>query len=50
VLPLEAIAPLDSPIAGGECQSLADLHLAPVIAYFTAAPEGEEAVARYTRL
>jgi len=47
---LEAIAPDDSPIAGGECWSLADYHLAPMMAYFTAAPEGEEAVACYTRL
>jgi glutathione S-transferase len=47
---LEAIAPGGSPIAGGECWSLADYHLAPMMAYFMAAPEGKEAVAHYTRL
>jgi glutathione S-transferase len=47
---LEAIAPGSSPIAGGENWSLADFHLTPMMAYFTAAPEGKEAVARYTRL
>jgi glutathione S-transferase len=47
---LEAIAPGASPIAGGEIWSLADFHLAPMMAYFTAAPEGEEALARYTKL
>src|SRR5215469_1288393 len=47
---LEAISPGESPIAGGEIWSLADFHLAPMMAYFTAAPEGEEALARYTKL
>jgi glutathione S-transferase len=47
---LEAIAPGSNPIAGGEIWSLADFHLAPMIAYFTAAPEGDEALARYTKL
>jgi glutathione S-transferase len=47
---LEAIAPGSSPIAGGDVWSLADFHLAPMMAYFTAAHEGEEALARYTRL
>jgi glutathione S-transferase len=47
---LEAITPGDSPIAGGKVWSLADFHLAPMMAYFTAAPEGEEALARYTKL
>jgi glutathione S-transferase len=31
-------------------RSLADFHLAPMMAYFTAAPEGEEAVARHPKL
>jgi glutathione S-transferase len=47
---LEAITPGDSPIAGGKVWSLADFHLAPMMAYFTAAPEGEETLARYTKL
>jgi len=47
---LEAITPGDSPIAGGKVWSLADFHLAPMMAYFTAAPEGEGALARYTKL
>ncbi|HWB49200.1 MAG TPA: glutathione S-transferase family protein [Stellaceae bacterium] len=47
---LEAIARGDSPIAGGKSWSLADFHLAPMMAYFTAAPEGAEALARYPRL
>jgi glutathione S-transferase len=47
---LEAITPGDSPITGGKVWSLADFHLAPMMAYFTAAPEGEEALARYTKL
>lgn len=47
---LEAIIPGDSPLAGGTVWSLADFHLAPMMAYFTTAPEGEEALARYARL
>ena len=47
---LEAITPGDSPIAGGKVWSLADFHLAPMMAYFTAAPEGEGALARHTKL
>ena len=30
--------------------SLADFHIAPMIAYFAAAPEGEEVLADYTKL
>ena len=47
---LETITPGGSPIAGGNIWSLADFHLAPMMAYFTAAPEGAEALARYTKL
>jgi glutathione S-transferase len=47
---LEAIVPGDGPVAGGGVWSLADFHLAPMMAYFTAAPEGAEALARYARL
>src|SRR5262245_42490764 len=48
--PERLFTPGDSPIAGGKVWSLADFHLAPMMAYFTAAPEGEEALARYTKL
>lgn len=34
----------------GERLSLADLHLAPMLAYFTAAPEGRDALARQPKL
>jgi glutathione S-transferase len=47
---LETIIPGDGPITGGKVWSLADFHLAPMMTYFTAAPEGEEALARYARL
>jgi glutathione S-transferase len=47
---LETIIPGGSPAAGGKVWSLADFHLAPMISYFTAAPEGEEALARYAKL
>jgi glutathione S-transferase len=47
---LEGITAGNHPIAGGEIWSLADFHLAPMMAYFTGAPEGEEALARYARL
>jgi glutathione S-transferase len=47
---LETIVPGDGPIAGGKVWSLADFHLAPMMAYFATAPEGEEALARYARL
>jgi glutathione S-transferase len=47
---LEAIIPGDSPVAGGTVWSLADFHLAPMMSYFTAAAEGEEALGRYPRL
>ena len=43
---LEAIGP----VAGGEVWSLADFHLAPMMGYFTTAPEGAEALARYRKL
>lgn len=38
---LEALVAPDGPVAGGAVWSLADFHLAPMMAYFTAAPEGE---------
>jgi glutathione S-transferase len=47
---LEAIVPDDGPVAGGEVWSLADFHLAPMMVYFTTAPEGAEALARYRKL
>ena len=47
---LEAIVPGDGPLAGGKVWSLADFHLAPMIAYFAAAPEGEEVLADYAKL
>jgi glutathione S-transferase len=47
---LEAIVPDDGPLAGGKVWSLADFHLAPMIAYFVAAPEGEAALAGYAKL
>ncbi len=47
---LEAIVPGDGPLAGGKVWSLADLHVAPMIAYFAAAPEGEEVLADYAKL
>ncbi|QCI67080.1 glutathione S-transferase family protein [Phreatobacter stygius] len=37
------------PLAGGAV-SLADLHLAPMVAYFTAAPEGHSLMRNYPRL
>jgi glutathione S-transferase len=47
---LETITPGDGPIAGGEVWSLADFHLAPMMSYFTRAPEGLEALARFEKL
>jgi glutathione S-transferase len=47
---LETIIPGDGPITGGKVWSLADFHLAPMIAYFTAAPEGQEALIHYAKL
>lgn len=47
---LETIISNDGPVAGGETWSLADFHLAPMMAYFTLAPEGGEALTRYRRL
>ena len=46
----EALAAPEGPLAGGTAWSLADCHLAPMIAYFTAAPEGAEALTRYPKL
>ncbi len=46
---LEAIA-TEGDQLGGRDLSLADLHLAPMIAYFTAAPEGERLFAQYPGL
>lgn len=47
---LESIVAPDGPLAGGAVWSLADFHLAPMAAYFTAAPEGEQAMARHAKL
>ncbi|MGO8919313.1 MAG: glutathione S-transferase family protein [Stellaceae bacterium] len=47
---LEQVAAADGPVAGGAAWSLADFHFAPMIAYFTAAPEGEQAMAGYGKL
>ena len=45
---LEAIAGEAGPLTGD--WSLADFHLAPMVAYFTAAPEGRDMLARFPRL
>jgi glutathione S-transferase len=47
---LETIVSGDGPIAGGTVWSLADFHVAPMMIYFTAAPEGQEALACYAKL
>jgi glutathione S-transferase len=47
---LESIVALDGPVAGGGDWSLADFHLAPMMAYFAAAPEGEVAIAGHAKL
>lgn len=47
---LEALADNGGPLVGGPNWSLADLHLAPMMAYFTAAPEGLSALAAYPSL
>ena len=47
---LETIIPGDGPLTGGKVWSLADFHLAPMMTYFTAAPEGEEALTHYAKL
>jgi len=47
---LETIIPSDGPITGGKVWSLADFHLAPMMTYFTAAPEGQEALTHYAKL
>jgi glutathione S-transferase len=47
---LESIVALDGPVAGGGDWSLADFHLAPMMAYFAAAPEGEVAIAGHPKL
>jgi glutathione S-transferase len=39
-----------SPYLAGDVLSLADLHAAPMIAYFRAAPEGAAALARHPSL
>ncbi len=46
---IEALAADDGFLVGRQL-SLADLHLAPMIAYLSAAPEAHEAVARYPKL
>jgi glutathione S-transferase len=47
---LETISSGDGPISGGKVWSLADFHLAPMMGYFTAAPEGKEALTPYGKL
>ena len=47
---LEALANHDGPLMGGPNWSLADLHLAPMMAYFTAAPEGAAALSTHPKL
>jgi glutathione S-transferase len=47
---LESIVALDGPVAGGGDWSLADFDLAPMMAYLTAAPEGESAIAERAKL
>jgi glutathione S-transferase len=47
---LESIAAPDGPIAGGGGWSLADFHLAPMMAYLAAAPEGEPLIAERGKL
>lgn len=47
---LESIVALDGPVAGGGDWSLADFHLAPMMAYLAAAPEGESAIAERAKL
>jgi glutathione S-transferase len=47
---LESISAADGPLAGGQIWSLADFHLAPMMAYFTAAPEGGQLLARHPKL
>jgi glutathione S-transferase len=47
---LESIVALDGPVAGGGDWSLADFHLAPMMAYLAAAPEGEVAIAGHAKL
>jgi glutathione S-transferase len=47
---LETIVPGDAPIAGGKVWSLADFHLAPMMTYFTTAPEGEEVLTHHAKL
>jgi glutathione S-transferase len=47
---LESIVAPDGPVAGGGDWSLADFHLAPMMAYLAAAPEGEAAIAQRAKL
>jgi hypothetical protein len=47
---LTPIVALDGPIAGGRNCSLADFHLAPMMAYLAAAPEGESLMAQFRKL
>ncbi len=48
---LDALAGLaDAPFLTGEHLSLADLHAAPMFAYFVLAPEGQAMLARHDRL
>ena len=46
---LESLLEPDGFLVGGQ-PTLADLHLAPMIAYFTSAPEGETVFAQYRKL
>lgn len=47
---LESIVAPDGPVAGGGDWSLADFHLAPMMAYLAAAPEGESLIDERAKL
>lgn len=47
---LESIVAQDGPVAGGKDWSLADFHLAAMMAYFAAAPEAEPVIAAHAKL
>jgi glutathione S-transferase len=47
---LERLVAPNGPVAGSPAWSLADFHLAPMMAYFTAAPEGAEALMQHAKL
>jgi glutathione S-transferase len=47
---LEAIAPDRGPLAGNDSLSLADFHFAPMVAYLTAASEGQALISSHAKL